>query len=98
MTFVSGGDWSEKIGEVDFSPDSVFLKRALKDLRSKDLVSIKLTDNLMRQLVGGSADASLTVLEKQRLERLKTWTAGVAIDVTLTEEVVTEILELPAID
>ena len=95
--FLPLGDWSEKIGEVDFSPDSVFLKRALKDLRSKDLASIKLTDNLMRQLVGGSADASLTVLEKQRLERLKTWTAGVGENVTLTEEVVTEILELPAI-
>jgi hypothetical protein len=95
--FLPLGDWSEKIGEVDFSPDSVFLKRALKDLRSKDLASIKLTDNLMRQLVGGSADASLTVLEKQRLERLKTWTAGVGENVTLTEEVVSEILELPAI-
>jgi hypothetical protein len=95
--FLPLGDWSEKIGEVDFSPDSVFLKRALKELRSKDLASMKLTDNLMRQLVGGSADASLTVLEKQRLERLKNWTARVEENVTLTEEVVGEILELPAI-
>ena len=51
----------------------------------------------MRQLVGGSADASLTVLEKQRLERLKTWTAKVEESVILSEEVVSEILQLPAV-
>jgi hypothetical protein len=95
--FLPPDDWSEKIGEVDFSPDSVFLKRALRDLRLKDLASMKLTDNLMRQLVGATSDASLTVLEKQRMERLKAWTAGVQENVTLTEEVVSEILELPAI-
>ena len=95
--FLPSSEWSEKIGEVDFSPDSIFLKRALKELRSKDLSSIKLTEGLMRQLVGESANVSLTVLEKQRLERLKTWTANVEASVILTEEVVGEILELPAI-
>jgi hypothetical protein len=95
--FLPPGDWSQKIGEVDFSPDSVFLKRALKDLRSKDVASIKLTDSLMRQLVSGAADTSLTVLERQRLERLRAWTATVDENVTLTEVVINEILELPAI-
>jgi len=95
--FLPPGDWAEKIGEVDFSPDSVFLKRTLKEIRSKDLASIKLTDNFVRQLVGGSADAGLTVLEKQRLERLKTWTVKVEENVTLTEEVISEVLQLPAI-
>jgi hypothetical protein len=95
--FLPLSEWSEKIGEVDFSPDSVFLKRALKELRSKDLASIKLTEGLMRQLVGESAEASLTVLERQRLERLKTWTANVGASVILTEEVIGEILELSAI-
>ena len=95
--FLPSSEWSEKIGEVDFSPDSVFLKRALKELRSKDLASIKLTEGLMRQLVGESADASLTILEKQRMERLKTWTANVKASVLLSEEVIGEILELPAI-
>ena len=95
--FLPPEDWSRKIGEVDFSPDSVFLKRVLKEIRSKDLASIKLTDGLVRQLVGGAADTSLTVLERQRLERLKSWTAKVGENVILTEEVVSEILELPAV-
>jgi hypothetical protein len=95
--FLPPDDWLQKIGEVDFSPDSVFLKRVLKEIRSKDLVSMKLTDGLVRQLVGGAADTGLTVLERQRLERLKIWTAKVEENVTLSEEVVGEILELPAV-
>lgn len=95
--FLPPDEWSQKIGEVDFSPDSVFLKRVLKEVRSKDLASMKLTDGLVRQLVGGAADTGLTVLERQRLERLKIWTAKVEENVTLSEEVVGEILELPAV-
>ena len=95
--FLPPDEWLRKIGEVDFSPDSVFLKRVLKEIRLKDLASMKLTDGLVRQLVAGAADTGLTVLERQRLERLKSWTAKVEENVALSEEVVGEILELPAV-
>lgn len=89
-----------KTGDVDFSPNSVFIGRVLKDLRDmppnvRD--DAKLTDKLIRSYVTAYDKSSLTSLQRQRLKRLHRLAENASIGIDLEEGAVKDLLSLPGV-
>jgi hypothetical protein len=92
--------WPQRGGEVDYSPNSVFLKRILREIRE---MTPQVIDNAMltERLIGSYCTAlekmSLTPLQSQRLKRLHTLAAKSHLGVTLAEDAVPDLLSLSAV-
>jgi hypothetical protein len=89
--------WSRKAGEADFSPNTLFLKRVLRELKEitpSMIDNAKLTGKLIGAYVSAVEKMSLTPLQRQRLKRLHRLAAASSSGVSLAEDAVPELLSL----
>jgi hypothetical protein len=98
--FLPPEDWSVKIGELDFSPTEMFLKRVLRDLKkiTPSIVDdVKLTDKLINRYSNAVGTASLSPSQSHRLLRLKTIAKRSSEDINLPAEALTDFLSITSI-
>jgi hypothetical protein len=98
--FLPPEGWSTKVGELDFSPNEVFLKRVLRDLRklSPSIVDdVKLTDKLISRYCAAVGTASLSPAQRYRFIRLKNLTKHACEDLNLPAEALSEFLSIGTI-
>ncbi len=79
----------KKVGEVDFSPDSVFLKRAIRDLKKAEpntIETAKLTSRLIDTYIHAFGTKHLSLAERHRLARLKSLAESGKGDIQLVED------------
>jgi len=89
--------WQRKSGEVDYSPDMVFLKRVIRDIRNVSpplIEKAKLTDKLIGGYCSAIEQTSLTPLKNQRLKRLHKLAEQSAIGLSLLEDAIPDLLSL----
>jgi hypothetical protein len=92
--------WQKKIGEVDFSIDTTFLKRVIRDLKDIDPALIekaRLTDKLIGSYCSAAERTTLTNLQKQRLKRLHKISGELSSSISLTEDAVSDLLSLSTV-
>jgi hypothetical protein len=98
--FLPPEEWSIKIGELDFSPTEMFLKRVLRDLKKitpSIVEDVKLTDKLINRYSSAVAAGSLSPSQRHRLLRLKTIAKRSSEDVNLPAEALTDFLSITSI-
>ena len=92
--------WPRTGGEVDYSPNAVFLKRVLRELREMTpqiIDGAKLTERLIGSYCTALEKMSLTPLQRQRLKRLRKLAEQSSLGVILVEDAVPDLLSLPAV-
>ncbi len=92
--------WSIKLGDLDFSPKEVFMRRVLKDLRkiSPAVVDdVKLTDKLIARYCASVGTASLTAAQRHRFLRLQRIAAQAREDVRIPAEALDDFLGIGTI-
>lgn len=92
--------WSIKVGDLDFSPNEVFLKRVLKDLRKitpSVIEDVKLTDKLITRYSVSVGTASLTAAQRHRFLRLKRIAEQAREDVRIPAEALDDFLAIGTI-
>ena len=92
--------WSTKITELDFSPNEVFLKRVLKDLRkiTPSIVDdVKLTDKLITRYCAAVGTASLSPAQRHRLHRLKKIATHARENLQIPADALTDFLSIGTI-
>jgi hypothetical protein len=89
-----------KTGEVDFSPNPVFLRRVLREIRDMPQTvteSAKLTERLISSYSSALEKLSLSPLQAQRLKRLHKLAEKASAGITLGEDAVPDLLALQAV-
>jgi hypothetical protein len=98
--FLPVDGWGRKVGEVDFSPDGVFLKRVLRDLRNiapNISANAKLTEKLISEYCASIEATSLTPVQHQRMQRLRRIAQQSQEDVKIAEDGVAELLSMQVV-
>jgi hypothetical protein len=98
--FLPPEEWSAKIGELDFSPMEMFLKRVLRDLKkiTPSIVDdVKLTDKLINRYSTAVATGSLSPSQRHRLLRLKAIAKHSSEDISLPAEALSEFLSITTV-
>jgi hypothetical protein len=93
-------NWLLRAGEVDYSPNTVFLKRVLRELREMPanvIDNAKLTEKLIGSYSAAFEKVALTPLQTQRLSRLHKLAAQASDGITVTEEAVPDLLSLSTV-
>ena len=92
--------WSSAIGQIDFSSDELFLKRALKDLKKITAGAVEntiLTDKLISRYCASFKSTELDIAQRSRLMRLKNMTTNTATDLRLSAEAIDDLLSMEAV-
>ena len=92
--------WPRRGGEVDYSPNAVFLKRVLREIRdmTPELIrDAKLTERLIGSYCNAIEKTSLSPLQRQRLKRLHKLAEQSSTGVTVGEEALSDLLSLPTV-
>jgi hypothetical protein len=98
--FLPPEEWSVKIGELDFSPTEMFLKRVLRDLKKitpSIVEDVKLTDKLINRYSNAVGTGSLSPSQRHRLMRLKTIAKRSSEDINLPGEALADFLSITTI-
>ena len=98
--FLPPEGWDNKIGEVDFSPDEVFIKRVLRDLKvaaPSILETAQFTERLISRYCAAFTTAQLTDLQRHRLSRLTSMAAKSQTDVGLLSAGMDALLSLEVV-
>jgi hypothetical protein len=89
-----------RVGEVDFSSNSVFMRRVLREVREIPLAEIetaKLTAKVIGAYIGAFEKSSLNPFQAQRLRRLHKMARHASDGIALGEDALPDLLSLPAV-
>ena len=92
--------WPRRAGEVDYSPNAVFLKRVLREIREMTpqvIDSARMTERLISSYWNAFDKTSLSPLQRQRLKRLHKLAAKSELGLTLAADAVPDLLSLSAV-
>lgn len=103
--FLAPGGWAgSRLGQVDWAPDEIVLKRVLRRLRKTDRAytdALELTEKAIDRAVGVLSDAKALgadlSLDLQRLRRARSIVGSLVERQDLAKDVLRELLQIPSI-
>jgi hypothetical protein len=99
-TFMPPENGIRRVGEVDFSSNSIFMRRVLKEVREIPIAEIetaKLTAKVIGSYIAAFEKSSLNPFQAQRLKRLHKMARHASDGIALGEDALPDLLSLPAV-